>query len=65
MDRADESPRNTAKAGDERRAARQTVARHARGAAELAVFLDMLDLEPDVDHLYRGVDADLRGFNDA
>ncbi|MGW0391272.1 hypothetical protein ACWDYJ_10280 [Streptomyces sp. NPDC003042] len=64
MDPARQCP-ETAEAGSDRHAARRTVARHAEDVAELAVLLDMLDLRPDVDHLYRGVDADLRGFNDA
>lgn len=64
MDRAQQCPGDGA-VGSERHAARRTLARHADSVAELAVLLDMLDLHPDVDDHYRGVDADLRGFNDA
>ncbi|MFF9016817.1 hypothetical protein ACF09C_28090 [Streptomyces sp. NPDC014870] len=38
--------------GDRRRAARRAVAGRTADAAELAEFLDILDLRPEVDHLY-------------
>ncbi|OKK17292.1 hypothetical protein AMK16_20710 [Streptomyces sp. CB00455] len=64
MDGVDEGFAAAGRARQARRAARRTVASHARDGAELAVFLGMLDLRPEIDHLPRGVDEDLSSFND-
>ncbi|MFD7326704.1 hypothetical protein ACFV9D_37425 [Streptomyces sp. NPDC059875] len=40
--------------GERRRAARRVVASRTTDPAELAEFLDILDLRPEVDHLYPG-----------
>ncbi|MEU6986623.1 hypothetical protein ABZ946_24845 [Streptomyces sp. NPDC046324] len=43
--------------GDRRRAARRAVASRTTDPAELAEFLDILDLRPEVDHLYSGTES--------
>ncbi|MCT4351609.1 hypothetical protein M5362_00485 [Streptomyces sp. Je 1-79] len=43
--------------GDRRRAARRAVASRTTDPAELAEFLDILDLRPEVDHLYSGQES--------
>lgn len=40
--------------GERRRAARRVVASRTTDRAELAELLDILDLRPEVDHLYPG-----------
>ncbi|MEU9993816.1 hypothetical protein ACGFYP_00625 [Streptomyces sp. NPDC048370] len=40
--------------GERRRAARRAVASRTADPAELEEFLDILDLRPEVDHLYSG-----------
>lgn len=40
--------------GERRRAARRVVASRTKDQAELAELLDILDLRPEVDHLYPG-----------
>jgi hypothetical protein len=40
--------------GERRRAARRVVERRTTDLAELAELLDILDLRPEVDHLYPG-----------
>lgn len=65
MDVADDSAPAAVRAVNERRAARRTIASYAVSSAELAEFLDILDLRPDGDERYRGVDRDVSGFNDA
>ncbi|WP_137991786.1 hypothetical protein [Streptomyces vilmorinianum] len=42
---------------DRRRAARRTLASRTTDRAELAEFLDILDLRPEVDHLYPGTET--------
>ncbi|MFD0141852.1 MULTISPECIES: hypothetical protein [unclassified Streptomyces] len=43
--------------GERRRAARRAVASRTTDRAELAEFLDILDLRPEVDHLYSGPES--------
>ncbi|MBT2439547.1 hypothetical protein J7E93_05295 [Streptomyces sp. ISL-36] len=59
MDLAEESDGPPGPApGNRRQAARRTVASRTADRAELAEFLDMLDLRPEVDHLYPGTEAE-------